>query len=455
MRTTRSAARVKLSPPTTNGTKASPRPKLKRQHSENTTPPRPSKERKRTTKSSVKAEDAHDKSKPSKKSSKVKKEEIDTPTDQDTSPKKPKSSKDNKYNLTPGQSPFPNWSHPTPSECEEVVRRLSKLHGKVKAPAKIPTPSLQSSGCGEVPSVLDALIRTRLSAATNNNNSSRAFRGLVSKFGIIKSGVGKGSVNWNAVRRADTGEIYEAIKCGGLADVKSRDIKSILQMVWEENKARRNALVDPKSEPHEDNADSKSAVKIKTEDAEGAEDESDGEKKQEIAKSDENVVSLDHLHLLSNDDAFAKLIKYPGVGPKTASCVLLFCLQRPSFAVDTHVFRLCKMLGWVPASKATRNTTYAHCDVRIPDHLKYPLHRLLIKHGQTCESCRAMGWQRRGGAKDCPLRNMMKEDKSVRNGDDKSSSSSVGSDVPDMSDMVESQSDAASADGTRDNHGGS
>lgn len=449
MRTTRSAARVKLSPPKTNGAQASPKSKLKRQLSEDSIPSRQSKERKKITKSSVKAEDNHDEPTHSKKPVKVKKEKIDAPTDQDASPQKSKSSKDNKYNLIPGQSPFPNWSHPTPSECEEVVRRLSKLHGKVKAPAKIPTPSLQSSGCGEVPSVLDALIRTRLSAATNNNNSSRAFRGLVSKFGIIKSGVGKGSVNWDAVRRADTGDIYEAIKCGGLADVKSRDIKTILQMVWEENKARRDALVDSKSEPHEDNDGDKGAVKIK---AEGANDESDGEKKQEIAKSDENVVSLDHLHLLSNDDAFAKLIKYPGVGPKTASCVLLFCLQRPSFAVDTHVFRLCKMLGWVPANKATRNTTYAHCDVRIPDHLKYPLHRLLIKHGQTCENCRATGWQRRGGAKDCPLRNMMKEDKSVKNGEEKDASSSVGSDVPDMSDMVESET--ASADGTKENHGG-
>ena len=450
MRTTRSSARVKLSPPTSNGAKASPSSKLKRKHSEDSTPLKPPKERKKITKPSVKTEDSEDKPTHSKKPAKVKKEEVDAPNDQDLSPKKSKSSKDNKYNLTPGQSPFPNWSHPTPSECEEVVRRLSKLHGKVKAPAKIPTPSLQSSGCGEVPSVLDALIRTRLSAATNNNNSSRAFRGLVSKFGTIKSGVGKGSVNWDAVRRADTGDIYEAIKCGGLADVKSRDIKTILQMVWEENKARRNALTSSKPEPHEDNDDDKGAVKVK---AEGADDESDSEKQQEIAKSDENVVSLDHLHLLSNDDAFAKLIKYPGVGPKTASCVLLFCLQRPSFAVDTHVFRLCKMLGWVPANKATRNTTYAHCDVRIPDHLKYPLHKLLIKHGQTCENCRAMGWQRRGGTKDCPLRNMMKEDKSVKNGEEKDTSSSIGSDVSDMSDIAESET--ASPNGTKENHGGS
>ena len=447
MRTTRSAARTKYASPISNGTKSSPKRASKRHHSEETASPRPSKGRKKTAKSSVKTEENNDAQAAASTPAKVKNEGPAEPIVSNVSPKKSNSSKNNNYNLTPGQSPFPDWPHPTPSECEEVVRRLSKLHGKVRAPAKIPTPSLQSSGCGEVPSVLDALIRTRLSAATNNNNSSRAFRGLVSKFGIIKTGVGKGSVNWDAVRRADTGLIYEAIKCGGLADVKSRDIKTILQMVWEENKTRRNALVSSRKD-FEDGTDEKDGVRIK---AEGAEDESDSEIKQEIAKSDENVVSLDHLHLLSNDDAFSKLIKYPGVGPKTASCVLLFCLQRPSFAVDTHVFRLCKMLGWVPANKATRNTTYAHCDVRIPDHLKYPLHRLLIKHGQTCENCRATGWQRRGGAKDCPLRNIMKQGQSVTTNNEENASSIDISDVPNMTDMSGSDTESDAHDAK--NHG--
>lgn len=40
-----------------------------------------------------------------------------------------------------------------------------------------------------------------------------------------------------------------------------------------------------------------------------------------------------------------------------ASCVLLFCLARDSFAVDTHVFRLSQQLGWVPA-KATRSARF-------------------------------------------------------------------------------------------------
>ena len=78
----------------------------------------------------------------------------------------------------------------------------------------------------------------------------------------------------------------------------------------------------------------------------------------------------------------------PGIGVKTASCVILFCMKRPSFAVDTHVWRHCKWLGWVP-EKATRDQTFSHCEVRVPDHLKYSLHQLFLRHGKTCGRCRA------------------------------------------------------------------
>lgn len=312
-------------------------------------------------------------------------------------PQKGKKPKKANYGLSPGETPYPDWPHPTPEECHEVVRLLEKVHGKIKAPATIPLPSLTVSGCGEVPSVLDALIRTRLSAATTGTNSSRAFQGLVKTFGTIQSGVGKGSVDWNKVRLAPQKEVFEAIKSGGLADVKSRDIKSILQMVWEENQERGKALKDDTG-------------------AQGAENEPQQEKNEEVARADENVLSLDHLHLLSNDDAFNHMIRYPGIGPKTASCVLLFCLQRPSFAVDTHVFRLCRYLGWVPPyskvkkgqPKVERNSTYAHCEVRIPDKLKYALHQLLIKHGKSCPRCRAAtGMGSEGWSKGCPIEHLV------------------------------------------------
>lgn len=297
-------------------------------------------------------------------------------------PSSKKSKKDNNYGLVPGTTPYPEWPHPTPEECEEVTRLLSSVHGEVKAPEVVPPPSLEVTGCGEVPSVLDALIRTLLSAATSGTNSKRAFQGLVKRFGILEEGIGKGSVDWNKVRLADTKDVFEAIKSGGLADNKSKYMKSILQMVWEENQAMR---AEHSASAHD--------LSKKT-----------SEENDIMEKAQNDVLSLDHYHSLSAEEAFKELTKFPGIGAKTASCVILFCLQRPSFAVDTHVFRFCQWLGWVPPAghsallapgkkgkpgKPGRDTTFAHCEVRIPDHLKYPLHQLFIKHGKTCPRCRA------------------------------------------------------------------
>ena len=310
---------------------------------------------------------------------------VDKATDIAEPPSK-KSKKDNNYGMVPGTTPYPEWPHPTPEECEEVTRLLSTVHGEVKAPEVVPPPSLEVTGCGEVPSVLDALIRTLLSAATSGTNSKRAFQGLVKRFGILEEGIGKGSVDWNKVRLAETKDVFEAIKSGGLADNKSKYMKAILQMVWEENQAMYAK--------HTANAVSEL----------GSSKETLEEKEINLEKAENDVLSLDHYHSLSAEEAFKELTKFPGIGAKTASCVILFCLQRPSFAVDTHVFRFCQWLGWVPPSghpallapgkkgkpgKPGRDTTFAHCEVRIPDHLKYPLHQLFIKHGKTCPRCRA------------------------------------------------------------------
>ncbi|KAH8431410.1 endonuclease III domain-containing protein [Aspergillus melleus] len=307
-------------------------------------------------------------------------------------PKKAKNKKTNLYGLTPGVSPFPDWIHPTPQECEEVNRLLSTVHGEIVAPTTIPEPSLTVTGCGEVPSVLDALIRTLLSGATTGNNSARAFSGLVQKFGILENGIGKGSVNWDAVRQASLRDVFDAIKSGGLADVKSKNLKAILDMVHKENQERRDILVKAE-EKEEGKADGDGpAADLLTKD--------DGKKQYEIACADQNFLSLNHLHNLSTEQAMVEMVKYPGIGPKTAACVLLFCLQRPCFAVDTHIFRICKWLNWVPPTKASEVTAFSHLEVRIPDHLKYSLHQLLIRHGKSCPRCRAITGQSSAGWKE-------------------------------------------------------
>jgi endonuclease III len=283
--------------------------------------------------------------------------------------------KKHKYGLTPGYSPFPDHAMPTPEACEEVNRLLSELHGTVAQPQVVPPPSMNVTGCGEVPDLLDAILRTKLSASTTANNANLSLKGLKDTFGLRASGVGKGSVNWEAVHAADLSAVIESIKSGGLAKTKGTDIKKILGMVYERNRTRRNELLKEREtgEPA---------------DILAADHETQRQKDAELARFDEALLTMDHVFEMTTDEAMEEITKLPGIGVKTASCVILFCMKRPSFAVDTHVWRHCKWLGWVPA-KATRDQTFSHCEVRVPDHLKYSLHQLFLRHGKTCGRCRA------------------------------------------------------------------
>ncbi|KAM0276542.1 hypothetical protein ACHAQH_006643 [Verticillium albo-atrum] len=227
------------------------------------------------------------------------------------------------------KSPFPDFAHPTPEEAKLAHRILSSLHGARTRPEAVKAPTSRA-GCGDSPSVLDALVRTILSQNTSDANSTRAKRSMDSVYG--------GSDEWAAIAEGGTSKLQEAIKCGGLAGVKSKVIVGILEQVKEKY----------------------------------------------------GSYSLDHMFKQSDEEAMRELISFQGVGPKTASCVLLFCLKRESFAVDTHVWRITGLLGWRPKS-ASRDETYAHLDVRIPDEDKYGLHILLVKHGKVCDECKAGG----------------------------------------------------------------
>jgi len=120
------------------------------------------------------------------------------------------------------------------------------------------------------------------------------------------------------------------------------------------------------------------------------------------------ILSLEHLRSVSKTEAIAELIKFNGIGVKTAACVSLFCLRKECFAVDTHVHRFCRWLRWVP-DRATAEQTFNHCELHVPDHLKYGLHQLFIIHGKSCYRCKA---STKAGSKDwvqcaCPLEDLL------------------------------------------------
>jgi len=226
-------------------------------------------------------------------------------------------------------APFPSFLRPTPSECDLAHRILASLHGPRIRPVQV-IASNSRAGCGDSPSVLDALVRTILSQNTSDANSTRAKLSMDAEYG--------GSDHWDKIVRGGQSGLQEAIQCGGLSRVKSRVIIRILEQ----------------------------------------------------AKERYGEYSLDHLHNASTEDAMEELLGFDGVGPKTASCVLLFCLQREDFAVDTHVHRITGLLGWRPKN-STREQTYHHLNKRIPNEHKYGLHILLVTHGKRCEECKAGG----------------------------------------------------------------
>lgn len=281
------------------------------------------------------------------------------------------------YGLTPGISPFPDHVGPTAEACEEVHRLLKIAHDpmdKVKPPKEIPPPSMDVTGCGEVPDLLDAMLRTMLSAATSNANSNRSIKGLGAKFGLRTVGLGAGSIDWDAVHAAPVKDLFEAIKSGGLADRKAGHIKQVLDIVYKSNLEIRDALLKEKETG--ESITEGLAERYDTQEQKDA----------QLARFEETLLCMDYIFELSSEEAMTELTKLPGIGVKTASCVILFNMQRPSFAVDTHVWRLCKWLGWVP-EKASRDQTFSHGEVHVPDHLKYALHQLFIKHGQQCKRC--------------------------------------------------------------------
>jgi endonuclease-3 len=187
--------------------------------------------------------------------------------------------------------------------------------------------------------VLDSLVRTMLSQNTTDLLSGQAFRTLKAAF-----------PTWEQVRVAEETAVAAAINICGLSQIRAQRIQTILN---------------------------------------------------KLAASPRGL-SLEYLR--QEDDATVKatLTAFNGVGPKTASCVLIFALGRADFPVDTHVWRICKKLGWVPA-KATREQTYEHMNVHVPSELKHALHVLLVKHGKTCPKCASNGQNRFEPQGECPL----------------------------------------------------
>lgn len=178
---------------------------------------------------------------------------------------------------------------------------------------------------------LEMLVAIILSQATNDANSRRTFQNLKKQF-----------KNWKNVSAASEADIAEAIRLGGLANQKAKVIKNLLEQL---EKSRGN-------------------------------------------------LSLKFLEKLPDEEARDYLQNFRGIGPKTVACTLLFSLHKEIFPLDTHIFRILKRMGILPA-KITDIKAHKLLDELVPHGKFYSLHVNLIRLGRKvcrpkeplCEEC--------------------------------------------------------------------
>ena len=168
------------------------------------------------------------------------------------------------------------------------------------------------------------LILTVLSQSTNDRNRDVAYLRLRERF-----------ATWEQVRDAPVDELEEAIRPGGISKVKSARIKSILQAI-----------------------------------------------------APEKEISLDGLAEMTVPQAQEYLTALPGVGRKTAACVLLFALGMRDVPVDTHVSRVGTRLGLF-RPKAPFEEMHDEMLAITPRGQELEFHINLLRHGRrTCHARR-------------------------------------------------------------------
>jgi endonuclease-3 len=171
------------------------------------------------------------------------------------------------------------------------------------------------------------LVLTVLSQSTNDRNRDVAYLRLRERFST-----------WEQVRDAPVAEVEEAIRPGGISKVKSARIQAILRAIAASAPAASHAL------------------------------------------------SLDWLARVPIEQARDYLVSLPGVGRKTAACVLLFALGMRDVPVDTHVSRVGTRLGLLRAG-APFEELHDEMLALTPPGQELELHVNLLRHGRrTCHA---------------------------------------------------------------------
>jgi endonuclease III len=100
---------------------------------------------------------------------------------------------------------------------------------------------------------------------------------------------------------------------------------------------------------------------------------------------DTGKLSLSVLSKWDDETVEAYLTSLPGIGAKSARCIMMYSLGRKVFPVDTHVWRVCRRLGLAPQYPKPTPALEVDLEKRIPEDVRYTLHVNLVSHGrETC-----------------------------------------------------------------------
>ena len=214
------------------------------------------------------------------------------------------------------------------------------------------------------------LILTVLSQSTNDRNRDVAFLRLRGRFG----GVG---FTWQQVRDAPAEEVEEAIRPGGISKVKSARIQAILCAI----------------------SDGPGAAS----DSPGAAGDGLGTAAVAAADPSGEEISLDWLLGVPIEQARDYLVSLPGVGRKTAACVLLFAYGLHDVPVDTHVSRVGMRLHLLRPG-APFEELHDEMLALTPPGEELELHVNLLRHGRRTCHARSPACHECALARMCPSR---------------------------------------------------
>jgi endonuclease-3 len=248
------------------------------------------------------------------------------------------------------------WKPPTRARVLRIRDRLRQVYG---------IPRMAPHG-----RPLDELVLTVLSQSTNDRNRDVAFLRLRERF--AKPGE---SIDYEAVLAAPVSEVEEAIRPGGISKVKSARIQAILAAIADSSaSADASTRIDPKP-----GIDSQSGT--------------DGRLSLEWMRHAPLIESRDYLCAL------------PGVGRKTAACVLLFSYGLPDVPVDTHVSRVGTRLGLFRPGAPFEELHDQMLTITPPGE-ELEFHVNLLRHGRRTCHARNPACNECALARMCPSRGM-------------------------------------------------